>query len=120
MDRRSGSTHDIYAARVSPAGPYSTPAASSVAAAPGNQWHPTLAFDGTTYLAAWQVIRSDTKSHVYGARVSTEGGVLDPDGIAIAAGEWYQASPAGAFDGRITSWPGMTTAPATLTSTGRV
>jgi hypothetical protein len=99
MDRRSGSTHDIYAARVSPAGAVLDPGGIAVAAALGDHWYPTLAFDGSTYLAAWQVPRSDTTAYVYGARVSTEGGVLDPDGIAIAAGEWYQAWPAVAFDG---------------------
>jgi hypothetical protein len=54
----------------------------------GTQWSPDIAYGGGYYLAVW----SDTRSSyytIYGARVTTSGTVLEPNGLLIG----YGASP---------------------------
>ena len=98
QDRRTGAYYDIYAARVSPSGWVMDPNGIPVSTAAYSQSCPTVAFDGTNYLVAWQDYRS-TDFDVYGARVSPAGNVLEPDGIAIATSGTYQRFPAVAFGG---------------------
>jgi hypothetical protein len=56
---------------------------------------PQVTFDGTNFVVAWSDGRNDssTSSDIYGARVSTGGQVLDPNGIAISTAPGYQADP---------------------------
>ena len=58
---------------------------------------PDLAFDGTNYLVVWSegIIDQD----VIGTRVSTEGEILDPQGIQIATNPGDQFKPAITFGG---------------------
>ena len=49
-------------------------------------WGSGVAFDGTNYLVVWADLRQGVPI-VYGARVSPDGTVLDPDGFAISAAE---------------------------------
>ncbi len=98
QDDRSGSTYDIYAARVTPAGTVLDPAGIAVSTASGDQGSPALAFDGTSFLVAWADLRSGSPG-IYGARVTPAGVVLDPAGIAISTAADYDGSPAVAFDG---------------------
>ncbi len=81
---------DLWAARFGASG---APLGSfKVSQAAGVQSSPTVVFDGTRYLVAWRDARNDT-GDVYGARVETDGTLLDPDGIALVTGSGTQASP---------------------------
>jgi hypothetical protein len=51
-------------------------------------------------LVVWQDLRNGKDWDVYGARVSPEGKVLDPDGFLISGGAHNQANPQVAWDGK--------------------
>lgn len=90
----------IYASRVTPAG--QVLGEFAIFPAMGEQLYPALAFDGTNYLVAWQDTRSGSgeDTDVYATRVSPQGQILDPAGIAIATGTGHQGdSLAIDFDG---------------------
>jgi len=58
------------------------------------QGDPAVAFDGKNYLAVWSDSRNSTSSDIYGARISPDGLVLDPNGIAICTATNSQFSVA--------------------------
>jgi hypothetical protein len=75
-----------------------------ISIAADNIWHvfPNVSFDGTNFLVVWQVGDSGAAgppSHIYGARVSQSGAVLDNPAIAVSTFSSGQYSPAVAFDG---------------------
>ncbi|MEO0269277.1 MAG: T9SS type A sorting domain-containing protein [candidate division WOR-3 bacterium] len=98
-DSRSGSTSDIYGARVSPDGTVIDQEGIAISTAISNQFVPSVSFDGTNYLVVWQDDRSLSSFDIYGARVSPDGAVLDPNGIAISTSTSHQFSPSVAFSG---------------------
>ncbi|MBL8858056.1 MAG: hypothetical protein JNL28_06105 [Planctomycetes bacterium] len=62
-----------------------------VSAAAGRQMHPTVAWTGTQWLLAWEDQRNqlaffDTRTDIYGARVSADGALLDPNGFLWQGG----------------------------------
>ncbi len=62
-----------------------------VSAVSGRQMHPTVAWTGTHWLLAWEDQREqlaffDTRTDVYGARVSADGVLLDPAGFVWLRG----------------------------------
>ncbi|MDI7268549.1 MAG: hypothetical protein QME96_11185, partial [Myxococcota bacterium] len=66
----------------------------------GQQYIPAAAFDGTNYLVAWTDHRAGAGNpHIYAARVTTGGAVLDPAGIAVSVVGSYKRDPSVAFDG---------------------
>jgi hypothetical protein len=67
-------------------------------AGPNDELTPQVAFDGTRYLVVWRDGRS-TGPGIYGTRVGSDGSILDPDGIAIAARPGTQDQPAVAANG---------------------
>ena len=81
---RTRSDH-IYGARVSPAGANLDAPAGFPIAQVGTSYYPAVAFDGTNYLVVWHDRRNAGLSgwDVFGARVTPQGHVLDPNGFVI-------------------------------------
>lgn len=85
QDFRSGRHYEVYAARVSPGGRVLDQGGFAVAAGPWNQCRPAVAFAAGTYLVVWMDARAYPTYGIFGARVSPDGKLLDPDGIALDA-----------------------------------
>ncbi|MCX6844419.1 MAG: hypothetical protein NTX53_19325, partial [candidate division WOR-3 bacterium] len=72
---------------------------STLVPAPYNQKDPAVAFDGANFLVVWEDYGSDYYG-IYGARVTPQGTLLDPSGLAISQAAYNdQYSPALGFDG---------------------
>ncbi len=100
QDYRDGSGYgDIFAARVTQEGGVLDPAGFVVSHATNEQMYPALAFDGTNYLVVWVDVRDGRDWDIFGARVTQQGQVLDPEGIDISRNGSGQNHPAVAFDG---------------------
>ncbi len=96
LDDRDGY---IYGARVHPSGVILDSAGIAISTVESRKSWPAVAFDGTNYLVVWSEIRNYPGEDIYGARVSTSGVVLDPDGIAISTTLNRETDPTVAFDG---------------------
>jgi hypothetical protein len=81
--RGDGVTCDIYGARLNSTGTVMDRNGIAIATGTGNQELPSVSFDGTRLLVAW---RERSNRWVRGARVSTDGAVLDPSGFNISLG----------------------------------
>ncbi len=100
QDNRTGSGwYDVYGTRVTPAGTLLDSAGILISQAVYDQLAPDVSFDGANFLVVWEDIRNAITWDIYGARVTPEGTVLDPSGIAISQAEGDQGSPAVGFDG---------------------
>jgi hypothetical protein len=93
-----GTYYDIYAVMVAGDGTVLDPSGIAISTAANDKFSPVVAFGGSNYLVAWNDQRTDA-GDIYGARVGTDGTVLDPAGIAISAAPGVQTSPYVAFDG---------------------
>jgi hypothetical protein len=92
--RAEPSGGDIYGTRLRRDGVPVDTVPFPISAGPGTQTTPSVAFDGTRYLAVWSDNRADPNStDVYGARVRRSGAVLDPDGIPISTAPNPQTAP---------------------------
>jgi hypothetical protein len=84
------------AAEVSPPVTISAPDVGDVA-------DPTVAFGGGTFLVGWshyEQFEFAIRSQVLASRVSTDGAVLDPDGLRLTTEDWmWTATPSIAFGG---------------------
>ena len=102
-DQRNGS-RDIYGARVSATGELLDPAGIPICTDPGYQSSPQVAFDGRNYLVVWDDDRESTSTYmlhqIFGARVSTDGRVLEPNGFAITTNRVSRLGPAVASNGQ--------------------
>ena len=94
---RSGVARDVWSARVSAGGVVLDPNAILICQVPGNEDPSAVSFDGTNYLVVWDDQRSG--NHIFGARVSPAGSVLDPGGLPISSMSGSQDLAAAAFDG---------------------
>jgi hypothetical protein len=90
---------DVAAVRVSASGAALDAAPLDLADTRNDELGPAVAFDGSRYLVVWQDARND-RGDVYGTRVGTDGSILDPDGIGIAARPGTQDQLAVAANGR--------------------
>lgn len=99
-DVRSGDENDvdIYGARVDTNGTVLEPGGIPISARFGSsQDSNAVAWDGTNFLVVWRDTRSG--SHIYGARVSDAGAVLEGAGIPISTAAGFQDEPALAWNG---------------------
>jgi hypothetical protein len=100
QDNRNGLNYDIYGTRVNQNGEVLDPTGIPISTATNNQQYPSVAFDGTNYLAVWQDKRAGYPDiDIYGTRINQAGTILDPDGIPVSTAQLYQEFPAVAFDG---------------------
>lgn len=84
-DCRSGRANDIYAARVTPQGKVLDPDGFPVATGEGrNQTYATVASDGQAFLVAWMDFWAYPTYGVAAARVTSQGKVLDRNGVLLA------------------------------------
>jgi hypothetical protein len=94
--------YDIYGARVTAGG--EVLGESPLFAALGEQVFSAVAFRAGEYLVVWRDTRTGSGPNpgtdIYGARVSPQGTVLDPQGIALCTVTNVQGEPAVAFDGQ--------------------
>ncbi len=66
----------------------------------GGSYYPSAAFDGTNFLVVWHDSRNaDSGWDIYGARVTPQGGVLDPGGFVICDDPQNQEHSTVGFDG---------------------
>jgi hypothetical protein len=92
---------DIRAMRVTSAGAVVDPRGLVVCAAPGDQRTPVVTSNGSGYFVAWSDARNRSAlPSVYGARVTSEGAVLEPDGVPLSRLPNEQTNPVVAWNGR--------------------
>ncbi len=91
-DKRSGTSFDIYGTRISQDGTIMDPKGIVISQAPGDQFFPSISWNGKVHLVAWMDKRGELTA-IYGARISPEGIVLDPEGIEIASKSPFHALP---------------------------
>ncbi|SEK56549.1 hypothetical protein SAMN05444354_101897 [Stigmatella aurantiaca] len=99
QDNRSGSSADIYGARVNSAGTVLNINGIIISNNTNAQEAPAVAYNGSDFLVVWQDKRSGTSYDIYGSRVSGTGIVRNPSGIPIFVGASDQRSPAVARGG---------------------
>ncbi|MEO0095719.1 MAG: T9SS type A sorting domain-containing protein [candidate division WOR-3 bacterium] len=98
-DDRDSPWPDIYGARVTTDGVVLDPQGIPISTATEWQALPSVSFGGTNYLVVWDDCRNENDWNIYGARVTTDGVVLDPQGIPISTAVQLQHSTSVAFDG---------------------
>jgi hypothetical protein len=104
---------DIFGTRVSRTGTVLDPGGIEIARDSNAQWMPAVASDGSGFVVVWEDRRTVDQWDVYGARVTAEGTVLDPDGVLLCEADGDQRYPDVTFGGTdyFAVWqnqPGMT------------
>ena len=103
---------DIYGARINTNG-YNLDGIVNlpICTALNDQVFPSVSWNGETFLVVWQDGRNGGRSDIYGARVTPQGIVLDPDGFPIHIGTslYNQVLPVVSFDGtnHLVVWEGQ-------------
>ena len=90
--------HGICGARINQSGEVLDTREIVISNAPGSKGKPSIASDGTNYLAVWEN-EHNGNSNIYGARISQSGIVLDSGCIAISTIPDLGRNPSVAFDG---------------------
>ncbi len=96
-DSRINFMADLYGARVTSQGTVLDPEGILIAAMPDYQVYPDVTYDEENYLVVWW----DAGGHgdIFATRVTSEGEILDPNGIVIRADGTTQMLPAITFNG---------------------
>lgn len=99
-DYRRGHAFDIYGTRVTPEGTVLDGFGIIISQATNDQQCPAVAFDGAEFLVVWQDHHYNVEEpDVCGARVGSDGTVLDSAGFVISQAAHGQYNPALGFDG---------------------
>lgn len=85
---------NIFAVRVRADGAPLDSQPIAVCTAKHHQAYPSVCYDGTNFVVAWQDFRSGKDWDIYAARITPEGKVLDPDGVGVALAAGNQIYPA--------------------------
>jgi hypothetical protein len=83
---------DIYGARITPGGAVLDPGGFTISDVYGPQLGATVAFDGTYFNVMWHDGRSGGRE-LYGARVTVDGELIDPQGFPVVTGGGYAGWP---------------------------
>jgi hypothetical protein len=94
QDHRAGPLMNVYAARVAEDGTVLDPAGIAICTREDHQRSPAVAFVDGVFVVVWADRRASTNWDVYGARVATDGGVLDPGGFRVTSTSGHQITPA--------------------------
>ncbi|MFA5033217.1 MAG: T9SS type A sorting domain-containing protein [bacterium] len=89
----------IYGARVDTSGTVLDQGGNIISTTAYSQYSPSAAFDGINYFTVWEDYRNDLCPNIYGARISGNNTILDPQGIRISTASYSQRNPSVAFDG---------------------
>lgn len=89
---------NLYGCRVNPDGIILDTSGIEISAEYGIG-QPQVIFGDNNYFVVWTDLRAGFYNDIYGARISSTGEVLDPDGIPISTANDYQRNPQVAFDG---------------------
>lgn len=98
QDNRGTRGIDIFGCRISPTGEVLDLMSIAVSAVDGDQVDPAVAWNGREYLVVWSDAR-DSKRHIYGARVTPGGEVIEKQGILLSGTTGTQTYPRVASDG---------------------
>lgn len=100
-DHRNNQDVDIYGTRVTTVGVVLDPQGIPISTAYYDQFNPKPVFGGGNYFVVWEDYRNwgQYYADIYGARITTGGTVLDPNGIAIALAEYDQLDPKAIYNG---------------------
>ena len=94
-----GGDADIHGVRLKADGTVVDAKPIIIAKAKDFQKRPRVAWSGSEWLVVWQDWRSGKSYDIYAARVSGDGKVLDPEGVAVCTEKGDQVFPAVASDG---------------------
>jgi len=99
------SSYDVYGARISADGEMLDQNGLLYSVQSNSQNAPAAAYDGANYLVVWEDDRNaaDGQDHflnIYGARITPEGTVLEPEAIPISIDVGYQSGAVAAFNGQ--------------------
>jgi len=117
-DDRTSAGMDVYGSRVTASGQVLDPAGIAISTAETTQTRPRLAWNGSNYLAVWEDDRSSPSMlfyDIYGARIATDGTVLDATGVALASGRALRAPAVAANGGNyLVAWQDATDGPSDI------
>lgn len=93
QDRRSGTSDDIYGARLSASAVLADPAGIALSVASGDQAKPSVSVSGTNALVTWEDRRGGAAVDLYGARLTTAGALKDPQGVPLSTAATDELDP---------------------------
>jgi hypothetical protein len=82
---------DILATRVTSGGAVLDPSGIIISEAPDAELAPSVTFDGANYVIVWKK-SSDASAELYAGRVTSQGQVLDPEGIFLSEVSSYSGT----------------------------